>query len=64
MLSDGNLKEYQHIIWETAKDFNSFLVTVLSEHNKAFAFFIPHRFEKTTWEITANQLLFYWINED
>ena len=47
MLSVGNLKKYQQKIWETAKNFNSFLIIVLSEHNKAFAFFVAHRFEQT-----------------
>ena len=63
MLSNGNLKEHQQKIWENAKNFNSFLIIVLSEQNKEFAFFVPHRFEQNEWEKTGKQFAFYWIND-
>ena len=44
ILSEGNLKERQKKLWNIAKDFNSFLIIVLSNHNKAFAVFVPYGF--------------------
>ncbi len=45
MLSEGNIERQQKRLLETAKNFNKFLLIVLSEHNKAFAFYVPNRFE-------------------
>ncbi len=37
----------------------------LSEHNKAFAFFVPDRFQQTSYgKTTSKQIAFYWINDD
>jgi hypothetical protein len=60
----GNLKGHQVKLFHIAKDFNSFLVIILSEHNKAFAVFVPYRFEKIKWKLTDKQTAFYWINDD
>ncbi len=47
------------------KTYKSFLIIVESEYKKIFAFFVPHKFEATTyWKSTGNQLVFYWINDD
>ena len=63
MLSEGNIERQQKRLLETAKNFNSFLLIVLSDHKKAFAIFIPHRFEKTGWGKPSTSFAFYWIND-
>ncbi len=64
MLCKGNIKVHQRKLWNDAKNFNSFLVIILSDYNKAFAIFFPTRFEKTAGLVTDTQLCFYWINDD
>ena len=44
--------------------FNSFLIIIKSEANKSFGFFIPSQLEINKWQVTKNQICFYWINNE
>lgn len=64
-LNSGNLHSYQkNLFQEFSSSFNSFLIIILNNLGKEFAFFIPSKFSQTVgWKYTETQLAFYWIND-
>ena len=51
-------------MYKLAKDFNSFLVIILTNFNKAISYFVPHIFKEGETLAEVKKLCFYWINNN
>ena len=56
-LESPNMQEIRYELYSELLSYNAFMVVVLSNHDKIFAFFVPHTFQETKeWTSTFANL--------